>query len=265
MSKSVSRNKVQKALREVRNSVRTIALLHATLGAIIFFFAGLLIMQLVALRWYWAFAVASPFIIWVYYRNLSNANLYLVENTVTEFKDVLTTLRDSMHLNNEVVRELQRETIIKLKHIKNSYFLRFGGITVKLLSIVVLSVTIVSLAAFNIQFVAFTDIVDAVSDIRPFQEYALDESLLDYEENETDEIYGNKSVAELGLEELQLKINPLESDIDISDIKEAEKREFATERAAREIIAANDASYSENIPKEYRKIVKFYFNEITKS
>ena len=70
-------------------------------------------------------------------------------------------------------------------------------------------------------------------------------------------------IAELGDEQLQLELNPIKSDADISKTKEPEHRKFRS-TIPTEIAASTDASYEESIPKGYQKIVKSYFREITR-
>ena len=93
----------------------------------------------------------------------------------------------------------------------------------------------------------------------------MNEVLLEYEEGdpEADDIYGDKSIAELGNEQLQLELNPVKSDADISKTQEPEHRKFRS-TIPTEIAASTDASYEESIPKGYQKIVKSYFREITR-
>lgn len=261
MSKSVTLSKY--ALHEVIAQVQGIALARATLTTIIILLSLMLLTTLVTIPWYWAAIGAIPFAIYTYIKNMRNANLYLVENTAPEFRHMLTTVADTVQRENEVIESLRAEMLEKLKHIKNSYFIEFGTLGAKVVSIIVLSILIISLTAFNIRLLDFTVATNNIGG-RLFNTYAINENGLTYTLNESGDIYGDKTLAALGTEELQLQIHPVENDIDISDIKDAEQREFTASRSAQEIIAANDATYSEDIPNEYRKIVKFYFNEITK-
>ena len=77
-------------------------------------------------------------------------------------------------------------------------------------------------------------------------------------------ILGEESVTELGRQQLDLQINPIMSDVDIGKVRDPEKRSFR-EVPPPEIRATSDVSYEEDIPKEYQRIVKTYFKEITKS
>ena len=256
-----SANTVKRALAEVVRHVRFIALSRATVKCVLFFLAGLLIMQVLTLDWYWGVVLASPFMLWTIIKNWRNANLYLVENTMTDMRHMLTTVRDTVSRENEVINALREDMLVKLRGVKNSYFINFGRLSLKVTGVLLLSIVVVSLAAFNVRFLDFEqDVVGG----RMFQTYSVDDDLLQFELNESQDIYGERSVAALGLEELEVKIQPIKSDIDISQVDEAGQREFRQERSAQEILASNDGAYSDDIPKEYRKIVKFYFNEISK-
>jgi hypothetical protein len=256
---------VKKALRELKNEVRFAALRHSLLEASIAFLITLAMLDLLALKWYWAALVSSPLMIYAFRRNFKKANLYFVEQKIPQLKDQLLTVNDTANKMNEVIAALHHETLMQLKRVHNSIFVRFGGLTFKISILICLSFLIVGFSAFNVKLIEFEDLVGKMQQLGEFGIYDLNASLLDYEENTSEDIYGDKSIAELGYEELQLQINPIKSEVDIRDIQDAEKREFAKERRAQEIIATNDIAYEENIPKEYRKIVKFYFNEITKN
>ena len=127
----------------------------------------------------------------------------------------------------------------------------------------VLSFLIIGVSAYNIRFFSLDDLTAKLrSAYKPFPGYELSEEEMILEENATDEIYGNKSIAELGNELLNLQINPVLSDINIGKVKPPEKKEFQ-DVPPREITATTDAAYAETIPKGYQKIVKNYFKKIS--
>jgi len=61
-----------------------------------------------------------------------------------------------------------------------------------------------------------------------------------------------------------LQINPLKSDVDIGKVYDPEERRVR-EVPPPDIRATADVSFEEQIPKQYQRIVKTYFKEITKS
>jgi hypothetical protein len=80
----------------------------------------------------------------------------------------------------------------------------------------------------------------------------------------SEDIYGNKSIEEIGNDELQLQLSPVLSDIDISKVSPPESKEFKS-ALPQEIKATTDVSFQESIPKGYQRIVKSYFREIAKT
>jgi len=123
---------------------------------------------------------------------------------------------------------------------------------------------IIGASAYSVKFLDFEKAWKEIKDYRPGGDYALQDELLKFEENLSEDIYGNESIAELGNDELMLQLNPSLSDIDISQIKDPEHREFKS-NVPTEIAGSTDASFEESIPKGYQKIVKSYFRQIVKT
>ena len=254
---------VRDALRDLTSTVRNLVLLQASLSIIAWFVGFLLICGVLNLKWYYAIIPTLVAIVVIFRQQVRKANIYLVEHNIPEFKDILTTVSDTVEKSNEIIDVLHKETIQSMRRIKSSSFIAFGGMTTKVVVIVVLCIVTASLAAFNGRFIDVPRLAGKIS-LSDFGVYGLNESLLQYAENESLDIYGNKSVAELGYEELQLQITPVQSELDLNDIKDVEDKDFRASRSADDIRASVDATYSEDVPKEYRKIVKYYFNEISK-
>ena len=78
------------------------------------------------------------------------------------------------------------------------------------------------------------------------------------------ELYGNATVIQLGTDELNLELNPALSGISIGQVKDPEDREFQDSTTPSSIQATSDSTFKEDIPKEYRGIVKNYFKAIPK-
>ena len=79
--------------------------------------------------------------------------------------------------------------------------------------------------------------------------------------SEFDDIFGEKSVAILGDENLEIEIAAGNTEIDISEIKEAEEIEFQT-LYPEEIGATAAGVAEENIPAHQQEIVKNYYQKI---
>ncbi len=255
---------IAKAIHELKHAMLEISFLQCALDSLVVFLVSLLVFMLLTLPWWYAFA---PFLIYAVlhtYRNVKSQKLAKAEETVPELDEQLRTVADNLDKENEIIEKLNSEVLKNMKKIRTSYFFSFGRLTRELLMIAIVSFLIIGASAYNVQFLDFKKTVKDLAEYQRGGEYALQEELLQFEENLSDDIYGNESIAELGGQELQLQLNPSLSDIDISQIKDPEHREFRS-TVPTDITGTTDVSFEETIPKGYQKIVKSYFREIVKT
>jgi len=253
------------AIQEVRQVLRLTGIFGCIIDSIVVFLFSMLVFVLIALPWYYSFVPLLVYAPIHTYRNLKTRGLAYAEGTTPELNEQLRTVADNIEKENSVVDELNAEVLHKMKKMQTSSFLSFGRMTRELIFISILSFAIIASSAFNVKFLDFHQTIDDLKKIKPFQEYDLGEEIF-YTENETlDDILGNASLGKLGTDQLNLQINPVMSDIDISKVKPPEKREFSQGNTPREISAQTDVAFQETIPKGYQKIVQSYFREISKS
>jgi len=257
---------IAQALHELKKTVLEVSFSICWLDCLIVFMLSLLVLKLVSVDWYWSFVPAFVYSVFHIRNRLKRAsNFSYIEDKVPELKEKISTVADNLTRDNPVIEELNDDVLKGMHLIRTSYFFSFGRMTRELLTLAVLAFLVTGVSAYDVQFVDFSKVIDDVSGLSAFRgKYDVNENLLEYEENMSDDIYGNKSVAVLGNEELQVQINPSLSDVDISKIEEPRKRSFRS-KAPDEISAETDASYEDSIPKDYQAIVKNYFKEITKT
>lgn len=260
----MSKKPIALALEETKAALHQLTLFNSIMDSLCVFLISVLIFTLLSINWYYAFI---PFILYGTihtYRALKGITYKFVEEKVPTLKEQLRTAADHVNTENEVVDLLHQDVLKLMRDVKTSYFLNFGRLTRELIVLAVISFLIIATSAYQVKFISADDLLAKLKTAyKPFQTYELGAEELLYEENETEEIYGNKSIAELGNEELNLQINPSLSDINIGKVKDPEKKEFQ-EVPPREIQATTDTTFGENIPKGYQKIVKNYFREIAK-
>ena len=267
MKKKTSKSKpIASAIEELKKAALQISLCSAFLDSLIVFMISMLILKLVSVAWYYAFI---PFIIYAIIHTLRNlishTKLAFIETLVPELKEELRTAADYINKDNELLQSLNLEVLKKMKHIRTSYFFSFGRLTREFLMLIAVSFLITGAAAYDVEFLDFTKLVEKVQNYGVAGEYELNQDLLDFEDAVSDEdIYGDESIAELGNELINLEVNPIFSDVDISQIKDPSERRFSSSTPT-EISARTDASFEESIPKDYQRIVKSYFSEITRT
>lgn len=257
--------RIERALKELKQTVSTIVFLSALLDSFVVLALFILLFRLMSVRWYWAFIPFGLYLLVHAFTSIKKARLDVVEKKVPMLKEQLTTAADTVQVENPIVAALQEEVIAKMRQIKNSYFIPFGKLTTRVSTLVVICFLIIFVAATDVQLLDAGKALEGLQKLRPFQRYDVDKSLLKLQENESLEgILGNKSLAELGYQKISLKINPVESDIDISRIGDPKSQQFS-QNTPEEIYASTDASYEENIPKNYRKIVRNYFSKVAQA
>jgi len=256
---------IAKALGELKRALIEINALTWILDTLVVFLVFELIFFLLTLPWYYAFVPAGIYVLFHAYRGRKNLTYHYVEEKVPELKEQLITAADNLDKEYEIVESLNKDVLKNMKKTMTSYFFSFGKLTRELLLLFVVSFLIIGASAYNVRFLDTHEAIEEIKNYKAFQDYDVNEVLLEYEEGDptADDIYGEKSIAELGNEQLMLELNPILSDADISKTKEPEHRKFRS-TVPTEIAASTDASYEESIPKGYQKIVKSYFREITK-
>ncbi len=243
-----------------------ITLFTCLLDTFIVFLVCTLVLILVSMPWWYSSIVA------VLYGALhttravkKHRNLAYVEEKVPELQEQLITVADTVDKENVIVQSLQQDVLRGMRAIKTSYFLSFGRLARELITLAVVSILIITASAHHVRFLDFRDVLSDLGKLgEPAGPYELSGEGFEFVENVSEDIYGNKSIAELGNDEIQLQLTPMLSDIDIGKTKPPESREF-TSSLPEEIKATTDVSFQESIPKGYQRIVKSYFREIAKT
>lgn len=262
--------KIKLAIRELKDSLAYFGLFISLFETLVLFALCILVLYLLNLSWLFSLLIVLPYLFLHTRSNLKKLDLTFVEEKVPELNEELRTCADTRNVeDNEVVNMLHDETMKKMKKIRTSYFLSLGKLSRQLVFLAIICFFIIVASANNVRFI---DIPKSISELGEMSKSTIrdgnliDESLLGFEEMDEDaDIFGNKSVAELGNKEIELEINPLMSDVDISQIKDPIRGDSFGEVYPTDIEASTDASYEESIPKQYQRIVKTYFKEIAKN
>jgi len=253
------------ALKEAKRSILQVVLFSSLMDTLVVFMLLMLVCLLLTLPIGYALILALAYAIVHTRGNLKDVNFASIEEKVPALKEQLITVADNWKEQNEIVEALNQEVLQKMREIRTSSFLGFGKLTREIVVMAVVAFIIISTSAFNVEFLDFKETVKELRAFKPFQEYDVNTDLLEMEESQNlSEILGEKSITELGQKQLDLELNPLLSDVDIGKVNPPEERSFR-DVPPPEIKATSDVSFEENIPKQYQRIVKTYFKEITRS
>lgn len=255
---------VEKALREIKLMIYIFDIGNLLLNTFIIFMIILIFTILFNFKWYFAL-LSLVYLIYFIIREIKKNKYYIVENKVRDLRERLTTVADNLYKTNPIVDSLKEDVVKDIKKIKTSYFIDYNTLTSRLIIFGSLTFIVILLAFLSVKFdfqgfkLPEVNIVTNRGFINQTENLKFSLS----EGNLTD-ILGNKSIAELGKKELKLTINPLESDTNLNVIKQTQKEDFNSPDFPKEIYTRYDRSYQEKIAKENQKIVKDYFEKITR-
>ena len=255
--------KIILALNELKRAIVHIKVMEALLDTILLFFIAYLVMVLVAKDWRWALLPTIAFGIVHIHRKINEIRLVDVEYFVPSLREQLRASADNVYKENEIADSLHADVLNLMKQIRTSAFVPFKKIWREIMTIAALSFCIILLSALNVRLIDFDSVLGNLKKIKePTADLQLKDNSLDNQP--LGDIYGNASVAALGNKELLLQINPVLSEINLDDIKDAKPKDYTENSFPKEILAKADKSFEDNIPKENKEIVKRYFGGISK-
>ncbi|MBI4143720.1 hypothetical protein HY486_00535 [Candidatus Woesearchaeota archaeon] len=257
---------IEKALRELRASVLGMILAQRLVDCLVAFLLVFMITVLTNISWLFSFIPAGIYLIAHLYNGFREAKLAEVEAKVPEMQMQLRTVADNVNIDNPVVRELQEDVLERMRRVKMSAFVHFGRMGLRVITLIALSFAIIFVSAADVQFIDLPKTIEAVKNSQLRSAYNINESLLEILENESEYKYGNRSVAELGYEELQLKITPVQNEVEIGKVLPPEEKRFQESRAQVGKPQKTGGAYqeSEKVKQNY-KLVQKYFTGISKS
>lgn len=255
--------KIIVAFRELKRSITQIKVLEALLDTILVFFLCYLGMVLMAKDWRWSLLPTVVFAIVQIHRKVNEIGLADVETHVPQLREQLRASADNVYKENEIVESLHADVLALMKQIRTSAFVPFKKIWREIMTIAALSFCIILISALNVKLVDFDAMMN---NLKTMKDRTNDMNMknVPLDNLTAGDIYGNSSIAMLGNKEIQLQINPVLSEINLDDIKEAKPKEYERSEFPEEIVAKSDKSFDENIPKENKEIVKRYFGGISR-
>jgi hypothetical protein len=196
-------------------------------------------------------------------KKVREVKLREAEEKLPELEWQLRTTEDTLGQENEVVESLHRRVLDKLLHIRNSYLVDGKKLTYQFVGIMVFAVLFFSVQIADVTVLDLTK-PDSLTGLF-VQDTLPDESadLSALPEGDRD-IYGEEDVAELGDEELNLKLSQQANELDMNNLQDVQNKQFSGQEGLGDIGATADASYTESIDEDQQEIVKKYFEELAK-
>ena len=257
-------------MRELgRTYFRMIILANFLTTTIVFLVSFILLATLGVPWWYALFPAVICFII--LHHLDSGKNPYgIIEDKYPDLADKLSAGKDTLDEEQNVfARDLHEELRKELRKVMVSSFINTERLRKDLLFIALLAILIVIISPFNPVLLSlnFNPADFGLGGDGGFFNRGGSSSGTDDGEGDgagggsNEDIFGDKSIAVLGDEDLNVQLHMGDDSFDFSKLKKTERFEFKAVYPD-EIEATASSSFEENIPKDQQDIVKKYYKKL---
>lgn len=256
-------------LKEVNVIVDEVLVFDIILTSILIFLCFYLALMLININPWYAIFPTLAYLAFLLYIDLNTNKYKIVENKYAPLYEKLRTAADNADKESIVVDELETEVVRDLSNVSVSSFVKIRKVSYKVLGSVILCLMILFASIYNVNFGDWNAAFDMVKDF-VYKEGGVggggelgDELVAGKGEGDGD-IYGEESIANIGMQELEIKIKQPTMEVIGSEIYEIPEKEFE-ETFPEEIFAVSEGSYEEKLTIENQKLIKDYFKELSKS
>jgi len=250
-----------KVIKEINRTLNFLIIFETILNAAIFFLIFYLLLSLINLYPILALIPATIYFFARLYVNSKIDKRLAVEKKYAPLKEKLRTAADNLDMDNPVINELQDEVVRDLKNVGLSSFISTKRITFKIMTTIILSFAIVFATTLNLYIVDINLFMSKLPEILEKANPLRSSNDVLGDINESDDIYGNSKLAVLGEKEIDIKIKPVNYEVNVREEGDYEQKQF-NEIFPSEIGVEQASTFEEEIPEEQQELVKNYFNKL---
>lgn len=266
-----------KVVEEIRKTIAQIIIIPSLLNGIIAFLLLYLVMSFFDFYQEYAVVIAIAYTAVLVWKELGINKLKLVERYYPNLNEKLRTAADYMDKDDILVNELHKEVIHEVKKVATSAFISRKEMLGKTFVIIMLCFIILGVSYFQLDSKQFKlNIENQVNELAQKVLAREGKNVIDLNKTNatgggggagvgiTDDIFGDKNLAKLGNEQLDVEIKPSTMEFRIGEVHDAEKKDF-NEVFPDEVYLKAATTDEDNIPKEKQELVKNYFKKITRN
>ena len=254
--------KIKSIFLEIKRDFVILSFLDAIVFAAPFFSIFFLILMFTPLNVLYSTIPAVAALIYYFIRSYQIDRIRMIEKEYPELNERLRTSRDNLNESSVVVQHLNKEILMYIGRVNLESFVNTKKLFTKLTVCSVALFAIIFLSTFNVNAQEigerFTKPLTGIFGDDFFGEMP--------EPNQTDDqlILGPPSIANLGNEKLDLRINVMESAIDITNVKESKIEDFDENYPGDVDVYAQELVEEKSLDDVQRDVVKNYFSSIHK-
>lgn len=255
--------KFKNLIKEINKTLNELILFSIAINTILLFLGIYLFLALFNLYPASALLPAAIYFLIAAYKKMGSNKMKTVESKYDMLREKLRTAADNVDLENPVVDELQGEVMQEVKRVGISSFLNPKKLSYKIFVCVILAFTIVFISTFNLSFLDLENLLEQIPGLLEKNPLGRFGTAANFEDiNLTDDIYGDKELAVLGNEKINIKIQPANFKVNIKEGGKVEEKQF-DELFPGEVFVESAEVFEENIPLEEQELIKTYFKKVT--
>jgi hypothetical protein len=248
-----------RAMKEVRRTLNQIFLFEVLLNGLLVFLIFYLLFLMVNFRPSFALFPALVYFIVAAYLRLNVNKARVVEGKHAALREKLRTAADYMGKENPLVEELEGDVLREMRNVGISQFVNARGLSYRILIITILSFGIIFSSTLDIHFIDLDDL-NLFRGGDPNRQPSKGAGDFDAVRLKSDDaIYGNEDVAQLGSEELNIRIKPVDFKVSVKEEGDLDIGTFDNAIFPKDAYLKEGEEAKENIAKEDQEIVKNYF------
>jgi hypothetical protein len=256
---------IARALSGVKRLLILLLLMTGALDAFAVLLLSILVLRVFAFNWMYAWAPFGVMLVFGTIRGFRRASYRLAEERVPELQEQLRTVADNLARESIVLEALNSDVLGKVNILQPTVFVQMNKLTRQVIILAAISFAVLLVSAANVRLVdlpKLTDkVVSAVTGKTPFPDTKVHVS----EEPGPTDIYGEASLAQLGLEELQLQFRHGATDVNINDVRQAEQQNFEEEQFPPEPASTAEGAFDAQAPRGYERLVQQYFSNVAQA
>jgi|TARA_B100001964_G_scaffold195553_1_gene219658 hypothetical protein len=250
-----------KVIKEIDKTLNFFLVFETILNTVIFFLIVYFLLSLVNLFPILALIPTIIFFVMKFRASSKSDKRKVVESKYEPLKEKLRTAADNIQDENPVVNELEEEVVHDLKQVGLSSFIQTKEVSCKLFAVILLSFAIVLATTMNLYIVDLNKFLSNVPDILKNIDPRRADNIALGDINESEDIYGDSKLTVLGNEEIDIRIKPVNYEVNVREEGDVEQKQF-DEIFPKEVMVEQASAFEERIPEEQQELVKNYFNKL---
>jgi uncharacterized membrane protein len=234
---------IRKLFTELRWEVAKTLLVDVALSATIVFLALHLVLSFFGIPFWISAIIAFIFLIFRFRTRMARFQLKLIEDKNTTVKEMLRTARDNINDTSIMGAALFADVIDRMRNVNVGAILNMRALTFKAIAVGILSVAVIMSSGIRGDHV-LVDVPKAITGIFHGSEpgsYQFGTGL-----KEDEGIYGAANLVNLGDNQLEIRIDPKLSDLDLSEEKKADETDFTNAFPVEDLGATAEEAYQED-------------------